>query len=225
MPMDWGLAWDYAARDNDPEGMPVTEAEWLAEADPRLMLECLRGDISARKLRAFISGCYRLRFPDFVALPDGPDPDDVQAVRGKAEREAAANRSEYVFVADTLFIQPPSAAEKAAFRQRRDEGVLAIAIAVAAEDKVHGPQQVALLRELVRSPFRRIADDLRSRADDAVRQLANAIYESKEFGLLPQLGDALEDAGCTDTDLLDHLRGPGPHVRGCWAVDLVLGKS
>jgi hypothetical protein len=39
------------------------------------------------------------------------------------------------------------------------------------------------------------------------------------------LADALEDAGCTDAELLGHLRSPGPHVRGCWAVDLVLGKS
>jgi hypothetical protein len=37
--------------------------------------------------------------------------------------------------------------------------------------------------------------------------------------------DALEDSGCTDAELLGHLRGPGPHVRGCWAEDLVPGKS
>jgi hypothetical protein len=42
---------------------------------------------------------------------------------------------------------------------------------------------------------------------------------------LALLADALEDAGCTDGELLGHLRGPGPHVRGCWALDLVLGKS
>jgi hypothetical protein len=42
---------------------------------------------------------------------------------------------------------------------------------------------------------------------------------------LTVLADALEDAGCTDADLLGHLRSPGPHVRGCWAVDLVLGKE
>ena len=41
----------------------------------------------------------------------------------------------------------------------------------------------------------------------------------------PVLADALEDAGCTNADLLAHCRGPGPHVRGCWAVDLILGKS
>jgi hypothetical protein len=46
--------------------------------------------------------------------------------------------------------------------------------------------------------------------------------ESKQLSLF---ADALEDAGCTDAELLGHLRSPGPHVRGCWAVDLVLGKS
>jgi hypothetical protein len=39
------------------------------------------------------------------------------------------------------------------------------------------------------------------------------------------LADALEEVGCTDAGLLGHLRGPGPHVRGCWAVDLLLGRS
>ncbi|HKB40626.1 MAG TPA: hypothetical protein VKD72_29640, partial [Gemmataceae bacterium] len=42
---------------------------------------------------------------------------------------------------------------------------------------------------------------------------------------LAVLADALEDAGCSDADLLSHLRGSGPHVRGCWAVDLILGKQ
>ncbi len=42
---------------------------------------------------------------------------------------------------------------------------------------------------------------------------------------LALLADALEDAGCTDADILAHCRGPGPHVRGCWVVDLLLGKK
>ena len=41
---------------------------------------------------------------------------------------------------------------------------------------------------------------------------------------LAVLSDALEEAGCAEARLLDHLRGPSPHVRGCWAVDLLLGK-
>jgi hypothetical protein len=59
----------------------------------------------------------------------------------------------------------------------------------------------------------------------AVSKLATAIYGDRAFERLSLLADALEDAGCTDAELLGHLRGPGPHVRGCWAVDLVLGKS
>jgi hypothetical protein len=60
--------------------------------------------------------------------------------------------------------------------------------------------------------------------DGAATNLAQIIYESFAFDRLPHLADALEHAGCTDAELLGHLRSPGPHVRGCWAVDLVLGK-
>jgi hypothetical protein len=49
--------------------------------------------------------------------------------------------------------------------------------------------------------------------------------ESREFGTMPVLADALQDVGCNSADILDHCRGPGPHVRGCWVVDLVLGKE
>ena len=56
-------------------------------------------------------------------------------------------------------------------------------------------------------------------------KLAQAIYEERDLRRLPVLADALEDAGCEDADLLGHLRGPGRHVRGCWALDLVLGKG
>ena len=55
--------------------------------------------------------------------------------------------------------------------------------------------------------------------------LAEGIYADRAFDRLPILADALQDAGCENADILDHCRGPGPHVRGCWVVDLVLGKS
>ena len=58
-----------------------------------------------------------------------------------------------------------------------------------------------------------------------VVQLAQSIYDDRAFDRLPILADALEEAGCTDAAILDHCRGPGPHVRGCWAVDLLLGKT
>jgi hypothetical protein len=54
--------------------------------------------------------------------------------------------------------------------------------------------------------------------------LAQAIYDDRAFDRLPILADALEEAGCTDADILNHCRRPGEHVRGCWAIDLVLGK-
>jgi hypothetical protein len=65
-----------------------------------------------------------------------------------------------------------------------------------------------------------------------VLALAQATYDGRtlpagtlEPDRLAVLADALEDAGCTDAAILGHLRGPGPHVRGCWALDLILGKS
>lgn len=59
----------------------------------------------------------------------------------------------------------------------------------------------------------------------AVHSLAAAIYSERAWDRLPVLADALEEAGVTDADILAHCRGPGPHVRGCWVVDLVLGKA
>jgi hypothetical protein len=65
-----------------------------------------------------------------------------------------------------------------------------------------------------------------------VAKLATGIYEERSprdgtFNneRLAVLADALEEAGCHDADILTHCRGPGPHVRGCWVVDLILGKS
>jgi hypothetical protein len=60
--------------------------------------------------------------------------------------------------------------------------------------------------------------------DSTVVKLAQGIYEDRAFERLPMLADALEDAGCGDAEMLAHCRGPGPHVRGCWVVDLLLGK-
>ncbi len=61
--------------------------------------------------------------------------------------------------------------------------------------------------------------------DGTVRKLAQLIDDDRAFDRLPLLADALEDAGCTDAAILSHCREPGEHVRGCWVVDLLLGKS
>ena len=61
--------------------------------------------------------------------------------------------------------------------------------------------------------------------NETVLKLAQTINADRAFDRLPILADALEEAGCTDADMLQHCRGPGPHVRGCWVVDLLLGKE
>lgn len=84
--------------------------------------------------------------------------------------------------------------------------------------------QCDLLREMFGNPFRPIALAPEWRTGTAVT-LAQRMYEERDFGLMPVLGDALQDAGCGNQELLEHCYGRGPHVRGCWAVDLVLGKE
>ena len=61
--------------------------------------------------------------------------------------------------------------------------------------------------------------------DAAIPKMAQTIYDAPAFDRLPLLADALEEAGCADADILSHCRTPGEHVRGCWVVDLLLGKS
>jgi hypothetical protein len=81
-----------------------------------------------------------------------------------------------------------------------------------------------LLRDIFGNPFHRTVLDPACRTPAAVA-LARAIYDERLFEDLPVLGDVLEEAGCTDPPVLSHCRGPGPHVRGCWVVDLVLAKE
>ena len=55
--------------------------------------------------------------------------------------------------------------------------------------------------------------------------LARAFYDDRAFDRLPLLADALMDAGCASEEILAHCRSEGPHFRGCWVVDLALGKT
>lgn len=91
-----------------------------------------------------------------------------------------------------------------------------------------------LLRDIFGNPFRPVTIDpvWRTWNNGTVVKLSQAIYDERELpsghldaGRLAILADALEDAGCTNTDILDHCRSPGLHVRGCWVVDLLLGKE
>ena len=110
----------------------------------------------------------------------------------------------------------------------RSIGVSGTALLIAAGE--HGHTYAALLRDL-HDPYHAITLDPALRTPVVVT-LANAAYEARvlpagEFDVqrLAVLSDALEEAGCADDVVLSHLRSPGPHVRGCWALDLILGKE
>jgi hypothetical protein len=87
--------------------------------------------------------------------------------------------------------------------------------------------QLALVEELVGTILceRTVEPAWLAWQQGTVGMLAREIGEARRFEDLPVLADALEDAGCTDGSLLAHLRGPGPHVPGCWGLDAVLAKS
>ena len=85
-------------------------------------------------------------------------------------------------------------------------------------------EQCRLLRDIFPPPMVDVMIDP-SWLTSTVLALARGIQADQSFDLLPILADALEDEGCGDENILSHCRGPGPHVRGCWVVDELLGKS
>jgi len=100
--------------------------------------------------------------------------------------------------------------------------------AVAEGDPASETWQVArapqsdMLREVFGNPFRApLTPDADWLTSDVV-SLAEAIYDEQAFDRMPVLGDALEEAGCTEADILAHCREPGEHLRGCWVLDTIL---
>jgi hypothetical protein len=103
------------------------------------------------------------------------------------------------------------------------------------EEDIEARRQARLLRELFGPlPFREV--DLEPAwlawCDGLVPRLAEAIYHARRWPhgtlcceRLGVLADALEETGCDDADILDHLRGPGPHVSGCWVIDRLTGRK
>jgi hypothetical protein len=120
----------------------------------------------------------------------------------------------------------------AAAVQAAAKAALAVANLVHASTGVDGAtaeaqeeaRQCGTLRDLFGIPFRPVGVDP-AWLTPAVVELAQAIYDDRAFDRLPELADALEEAGCLDADILAHCRQAGEHVRGCWAVDLILGKE
>jgi hypothetical protein len=206
----------------------VTEDEWLACDDPLTMLEFVRGKASERKLRLFAVACYR-RIWHLLEDPRIRRAVGVSELYadGKASgEELRAAVGGVGAAADDTHGDGGDAADAAA-----DAVDIAGALAADANDSTRDAERIGqsgLLRDITGNPFRPVTADIPAwlaRSGGTIINLARAIYEDRAFDRLPLLADALEDAGCTDADLLAHCRGPGPHFRGCWAVDLILGKE
>jgi hypothetical protein len=227
----------------------MTEAEWLAAEFWPPMLDHIRGRASTRRfLLLGVALCRRVwdRFPfadcgrlveAVERLADHPDVnrDDLPAVRSEVDSLFEPLRDEYdrVDEDDTHSRGAYLAAMACGHLWYDTDGTIesvAGAAATAAAGDTEGPAweaerraQAKLLHELFGNPFRPVAFDPRWRSE-TVTALASAIYEERAFDRLPILADALEEAGCDHAEVLTHLRGPGPHVRGCWVLDGVLGK-
>jgi hypothetical protein len=94
-----------------------------------------------------------------------------------------------------------------------------------AADSAEATVQADLLRDIFGNPFRPVSLEEAWLTSD-VLALAHGIYDDRAFDRMPILADALQDAGCTNDDILSHCRDANQvHVRGCWVVDLVLGKA
>jgi hypothetical protein len=224
----------------------MTEADWLSATDLQEMMQFLGARQGRRKLRLFHCACVRRAA---ALLANDRTRDAVERSERCADMEGDRDEvrpagEDYIAlrwlsaVTNVLFRLDPVAPGvvtglidriidgRDRARQRR-EGYRARLQMQAG--------QVLLLRCVYGNPFRprpAMATGCLTWNNGTVRKLAESAYAERTMpegtldpARLALLADALEDAGCTDAELLGHLRGPGPHVRGCWALDLVLGKS
>lgn len=211
----------------------MTEAEWRECADPTAMLGFLRGKASNRKLRLLTSACCRCAENVLRHEP-------LRRAVETAERYAdgRARYREMVQVAKTVeaFSWSASRAESLVARGvwhlvtmgawwnlrpvRRSERTL---LALRAAEPGVEVRFASSFRCIFGYPFRSATAGPWITTD--VVALANGIYAEKAFDRMPTLADALMDAGCADEAILNHCRGPGPHVRGCWVIDLLTGRT
>jgi hypothetical protein len=209
----------------------MTETQWLADPDrasvPMPMLRFLIGKASDRKLRLFGCACSRrhwnLLSPD--SLKRAVEVAELFADGLASKKALGAVKKEAGIALAAASVPPPVyAARGTAWSTTRNAETAATYPLWVFTSEADQAFQVTILRDLFGNPFRAVPFDPRWRTADALG-LARAAYEDRAFDRLPLLADALMDAGCDADAVLDHCRGPGPHVRGCWVVDLVLGKE
>ena len=224
----------------------MTEQEWLTAADPQPMLKYVRGRSSERKLRLFAVACCR---QVWHLLADERTRTAVEVAErfadgGAAQEELAAARYAAAYAGMAAGLASFSAYQATLTAAAHDAvyagwdaataNFAADAAAFATTDPAARAaaeqEQVIALRDIFGNPFRLVPPDPSWPTAD-IRALARAAYSARILPAgtldpvrLAVLADALEDAGCTDADVLWHLRGENPHVRGCWVIDLLLGK-
>jgi hypothetical protein len=223
----------------------MTETEWLSCTDPKPMLTLLPEKLSERKRRLLAVACCR---KVWQLLPD-------QACRAAVEMaeqfaDGKANAQELAAARDAASWAPITSlstleAAQAALTVSATDAVYrdwdvatldfasdAARFAVFDGDKAAASkEQAALIRDFG-NPFSPAPDLSTSCLTPQVLSLAQLAYEHRmlpegtlEPGRLGALAEGLEGAGCREAKLLEHLREAGPHVRGCWAVDLVLARK
>ncbi len=222
----------------------MSECDWLSCSDPEGMLELLKGKASPRKLRLFAIAALR-RVPALLVERGGREAVEVAERFADAQADKAELRGFWssepnapVFPGDAVtFVDAYSAAYYASvFATGR---VSHFTGRVSHRRPAELTAQANLLRDIFGNPLRAQAPlDITWNAS-IIRGLAQAAYNERlstyDKRLLPEgtldpdylavLADALEESGCTDITVLEHLRSPGPHVRGCHALDHILGRT
>lgn len=201
----------------------MDEAAWLSRTDPTEMLSCLsRSGASTRKIRLFAVACCRHHWnllgdprsrnaPLAAELWADNHLSSVAIHQARAEAESAARDA------------PSPAAWSAVWTLNHDPWTAAFQTAR------HTPTTIQshILLDLFGNPFRsvNVEQSWLKWNDHTVVRLAQGMYQDCSFDRLPILADALEDAGCTDRDILIHCRQGGNHAKGCWVIDLLTGRG
>jgi hypothetical protein len=230
----------------------MTEADWNACADPTPMLEFLRGKVSDRKMRLFACACCRriwhllsdTRSRKAVELSEAVA-DDLASISELRTAQVAAYQAtgsgddaggSAATCAEHYDVTPaPEIWQYQDFYEAfhgATDTAHTVVCAVVGRNSMGNPngeseskQQCNLLRDIFGPlPFRPVTTD-RACLTSTVTALAAAIYETRDFTRLPILADALSDGGCDNQDILNHCRSGGDHTRGCWFLDLLLGKN
>jgi hypothetical protein len=220
----------------------MTESEWLACTAPEAMVAFLpiSGGATDRKLRLFVVACCRRIWHLLTARQKQVISQAERYADGLAEMDTD-DPSEN---SDGIGITLPELAARFAIRGLAEGGLGGVASLCARALSEGGidlqartaesTAQASLFRDIRGNPFRpppALEPSVLKWNDGVVVKLAQAAYDERvmpegtlDRARLAVLADALEEAGCDDAEILGHLRGPGPCVRGCWVVDLILQK-